>query len=274
MLLAPWALRKRLLEGCNADVDGRIGKWMAKTEVLAGFHRYHRTDVLIVGGNHWLNAFLLASLATKGLHVLLVQLETDPSDQWNYHLIKHPIFRKVVDRVAGLSMTPRDCRAWSEHYFHAMACRIKAAEDRAVLLPPGKTVSASILNPQGHLHFFVEDGAPIDYPTRDPDSLAYRQSAERALSCAARLVFPIGKTKFNTVVFADTLIQTSQASGIAEAKEDDTEDEASGNVIRLGSARRRLNNVDDAIAQPVDDYLTAADLVSRLSQRGLPNACA
>lgn len=277
MTFAPWALKKRLLEGCNAemDKDGKIGRWLIKAEVVAGLHRYHQTDVLIVGGNHWLNAFLLSALAAKGVRTLLVQLEADPSDQWNYNLIRHPVFRTLVDRVAGVSLAPRGHRDWAEYYFNVMASRIQAAEDNAMVLQPGKTINASILNPNGQLHFFVEDGQPMEYQITDPESLAYRQSAEGAISFATQLSVPKKMGNLHTVIFADTLIQTSQVLGISEAQKSDLDMELpKAKLIRLGSARCRLNNVADALKQPFDDFLSAADIVSRMSRKGLPNASA
>lgn len=270
MMLAPWSLRKRLLESRNAEVTGRIGNFMAKAEVLAGFHRYHRTDVLVAGGNPWLNTFLLASLARKGIRTLLVPTESDSEDQWNYKLIRHPVFRATVDRVAGMALSPTDHVEWADHYFGVMACRISAAEDKAMVLQPGKTIAASILNPNGALHFFVRDGKPMVQSSNDPGSLHSRRSVERAYASATRLKVNKCNGKLHTVIFADTLIQTSQVFGIAEPQTADADDETNeGRVIRLGSARRRLNSVDDAIKQPFEDFLVAGDMVSRMSMKGL-----
>ncbi len=284
LLFAPWE-RKRLATGGEAPSSG-IGRvlFAVDTGVISflGFrwlpwprHQGHAVAVAILGANPVLNGLAAYSAATAGASVVLCPVRA--MDFWDYALLGHRAFRRVVEGLLGtrfgegphpfLPALRDPLTAWIDGLFAHLGRGIAMAGADKVTRMPGSFSyvlgeRTSAREAMVYVHPGEGNGVPVD---------GRQVACERAFSSGISRVLPAldlwPHRDTITCLFAERIVLTSSLPGFTGSVPVEGHDGevrlayGHSHLVALGTAARRPATHEHALERAVGDVVRAARIM-------------
>jgi hypothetical protein len=239
-------------------------------------------DTLVLGGNPLLGALALLRLSREGKSA--VWMRRGGEDEWGHGLLRHPGFRALLERAAGMageaplvspylpeaalpdaaSRDALDLASWLERFFSHVASRLEAGGRLPPVLSARRRpdLAPRMAGGEAMLVLEPEPGEPpaLSGAAKEADSAAEAGLRRRL----PMLVFPVAPDKALEALFVRRVILTSQVENLAQGH---ARREESGAVsldydhpaiLPFGSARHVAASAQDALSAAIEDVMRLA----------------
>ena len=260
MLFSPFRLRREIIRDAFFRLDF-VGAAVSAAESLIGFHYAYETDVLVVGGNRFLNSVAAYLLGMRGIRVVTIDAASDNSVPWNTSILDQYEYRVLVERICSIGTGGAiglSREEWGEVVFAGMATHLAVRGDNTVFSLDGR------LSPSAYLA--TRNGFLVNVKTG-----GCAQSGNALNSFGRRipkLRFPSVGKRCQRFVFAKRIIVTSQLRGFFPCRVDVCKDSGDRNfsyetsgVFPVGAAASFPVSTASALSQPVRDLMSLHEYV-------------
>jgi hypothetical protein len=260
MLFSPFRLRREIIRDAFSRLDF-VGATVSAAESLIGFHYAYETDVLVVGGNRFLNSVAAYLLGMRGIRVVSIDAASDDSVPWNTSILDQHEYRVLVERICSIGTggaTELSREEWSEIVFGGMATHLAVRGDNTVFSLSGRLSPAAYMATKNGFLVNVKTGGCAQ-PGNELNSFVRR---------IPTLQFPAVGKRCQRFVFAKRIIVTSQLKGFFPCRVDVCKKTGDRNfvyempgVFPTGAAAGFPVSTVSALNQPVRDLMSLHEYV-------------